>query len=66
VLGIYLSERLNRWGSKHWQQFAGRDYFDEHGSFITVVYATPLLLITCIILVRNCVFDLIANKQEDF
>jgi hypothetical protein len=55
VFGIYLSERLNQWGSKHWQQFARRNYFDEDGSFVTLVYATPLLLISCVILVRNCV-----------
>eukprot|EP01119_Soliformovum_irregulare_P012520 TRINITY_DN3257_c0_g1_i2.p1 TRINITY_DN3257_c0_g1~~TRINITY_DN3257_c0_g1_i2.p1 ORF type:complete len:109 (+),score=33.77 TRINITY_DN3257_c0_g1_i2:315-641(+) len=39
----YLSKDLNKLGHKNWTTFAGRNYFDDNGTFIGVVYAGPNL-----------------------
>ena len=40
---VYMAEMLNRLGSEHWASFAGQNYFDERGVFISVMFSTPLL-----------------------
>jgi len=63
-----MSERINRWANEHWQQFAGQNYFDEHGVFIALVYAGPLLLISFVILVNFLIINaklLIAVKRAE-
>jgi hypothetical protein len=68
LFAIYMSERINRWANEHWQQFAGQNYFDEHGVFIALVYAGPLLLISFVILVNFLIINaklLIAVKRAE-
>jgi hypothetical protein len=44
ILGVvYSAETLNRLGGEHWQQFAGQNYFDKHGVFMSVLWSAPLL-----------------------
>ena len=52
---VFLSERLNRLGNERWKEFSTQNYFDEHGVFIGVVYAAPLLLILTLQLVLTLV-----------
>lgn len=43
LAAVYASERLNHLGAEHWRAFAGQDYFDKHGVFISVLWSAPLL-----------------------
>ena len=44
ILGlVYAAEWINSLGSEHWQAFAGQNYFDKRGVFISVMYSAPLL-----------------------
>ncbi|KAL8467226.1 hypothetical protein ACS0TY_036085 [Phlomoides rotata] len=55
--GVYLAERLNRILSANWKSFAGQNYFDTNGLFLSVLWSGPLLVISIIILV-NTLFSL--------
>jgi transmembrane protein 18 len=48
----YSAQWLNAFGAAHWKEFAGQNYFDERGVFISVMYSTPMLL---------CAFFLLLN-----
>ncbi|PRP87223.1 Transmembrane protein 18 [Planoprotostelium fungivorum] len=48
----YISEPINKWGSENWSSFAERNYFDDHGSFITFMYSLPLIIILFVILIN--------------
>ena len=44
VLGlVYSAEWINRLGARHWQAFAGQNYFDTSGVFLGVMFCAPLL-----------------------
>lgn len=43
VLGTCSAERLNSIGAARWQSFAGQNYFDKHGVFLSVMWSAPLL-----------------------
>ncbi|KAG0346181.1 hypothetical protein BG004_002266 [Podila humilis] len=43
ILLAALSEPLNGIGNRHWKQFSNDNYFDTHGVFTSLVWATPLL-----------------------
>ena len=51
---VFMAERLNGLGAKHWQRFSGQDYFDPRGVFFTTLVSGPLVLIMLIVLVRIC------------
>ncbi|XP_073052722.1 uncharacterized protein [Primulina eburnea] len=51
--GVYLAERLNRILAGNWKSFAGQNYFDSHGLFLTVVWSGPLLVMAVLILVNT-------------
>lgn len=51
VGGVYLAERLNRILASNWKSFAGQNYFDANGLFLSVLWSGPLLVIAIIILV---------------
>lgn len=51
---VFLAERLNGLGAKHWQRFSGQDYFDPRGVFFTTLVSGPLVLIMLIVLVSVC------------
>ncbi|KAG8470989.1 hypothetical protein KFE25_009410 [Diacronema lutheri] len=43
VLGTRAAEWLNGLGAAHWEAFAGQNYFDKHGVFMSVMWSAPLL-----------------------
>ncbi len=53
VVVVYLAERLNALGASHWQRFAGQNYFDSNGVFVSTVISAPLVFDMFVILVRN-------------
>ncbi|KAH6780402.1 Tmem18 [Perilla frutescens var. hirtella] len=55
--GVYLAERLNHFLASNWKSFAGQNYFDANGLFLSVLWSGPLLVIAIIILV-NTLFSL--------
>lgn len=57
LCGVYLAETLNGFLRHHWKSFAGQNYFDTHGIFLSVLWSGPLLVIAIIILV-NTLFSL--------
>ncbi|KAI3683775.1 hypothetical protein L1987_84290 [Smallanthus sonchifolius] len=57
LAGVYLAERLNTVLSDNWKSFAGQNYFDRHGVFLSVLWSGPLLVFATIILV-NTLFSL--------
>ncbi|XP_076889392.1 uncharacterized protein LOC143540134 [Bidens hawaiensis] len=57
LAGVYLAERLNTVLSNNWKSFAGQNYFDRHGVFLSVLWSGPLLVFATIILV-NTLFSL--------
>ncbi|XP_052188735.1 uncharacterized protein LOC127799064 [Diospyros lotus] len=57
LAGVYLAETLNSVLRDNWKSFAGQNYFDTHGLFLSVLWSGPLLVIAMIILV-NILFSL--------
>ncbi|XP_075496528.1 uncharacterized protein LOC142533586 [Primulina tabacum] len=51
--GVYLAERLNGFLAGNWTSFAGQNYFDTQGLFLSVLWSGPLLVIVILILVNN-------------
>mmetsp|Transcript_8095 Transcript_8095/g.20173 ORF Transcript_8095/g.20173 Transcript_8095/m.20173 type:complete len:193 (-) Transcript_8095:141-719(-) len=41
---LFFAERLNTLARRHWQSFSSQQYFDEHGSFASVIVGVPVLL----------------------
>lgn len=48
---VYMGERLNKLGARHWRSFAGQNYFDPRGVFYSVMVSGPLMLAMFIVLV---------------
>ncbi|KAK7271023.1 hypothetical protein RJT34_26603 [Clitoria ternatea] len=57
LAGVYFAESLNRSLGKNWKSFAGQNYFDPNGLFMSVLWSGPLLVISMIILI-NTLFSL--------
>uniref|UniRef100_A0A1D1XH68 Transmembrane protein 18 n=1 Tax=Anthurium amnicola TaxID=1678845 RepID=A0A1D1XH68_9ARAE len=55
--GVFLAERINRFLAENWKSFAGQNYFDPHGLFISVLWSGPLLI--SILIVVNTLFTLV-------
>ncbi|GFP81310.1 transmembrane protein 18 [Phtheirospermum japonicum] len=55
--GVFLAERLNQFLAGNWRSFAGQNYFDANGLFLSVLWSGPLLVIAILILV-NTLFSL--------
>ncbi|KAJ0972033.1 hypothetical protein J5N97_019992 [Dioscorea zingiberensis] len=51
--GVFLAEKINNILGKNWDRFAGQNYFDPNGLFISVLWSGPLLITTIIILVNT-------------
>ena len=49
---VYAAEFLNRQAAAHWQEFAGQNYFDKHGVFVSLVFCAPLLAAAFVILIN--------------
>jgi len=56
VVVVYLAERLNALSASHWQRFAGQNYFDSNGVFVSTVLSAPLVFDMFVILVRKIRF----------
>ena len=46
-----MAERLNSLGAQNWRRFAGQDYFDPGGVFLSAVLCAPLVFTMFVILV---------------
>ncbi|XP_058091127.1 uncharacterized protein LOC131237408 [Magnolia sinica] len=57
LTGVYLAEKINSFLGNNWKRFAGQNYFDPHGLFLSALWSGPLLFISIIILV-NTLFSL--------
>ncbi|KAG9444000.1 hypothetical protein H6P81_015340 [Aristolochia fimbriata] len=55
LAGVYLAENINAVLAKNWRSFAGQNYFDPHGLFLSVLWSGPLILISIIILVNSLI-----------
>nr|CAD1838701.1 unnamed protein product [Ananas comosus var. bracteatus] len=51
--GVCFAETINSILAKRWKSFAGQNYFDTHGLFISALWSGPLLFITAVILVNT-------------
>ncbi|GFO01862.1 transmembrane protein 18 [Plakobranchus ocellatus] len=46
---VYSAESINELAAQYWSSFSKQQYFDSKGLFISVVWSTPLLINTLII-----------------
>lgn len=51
MAGVYFAENFNRLLSENWKSFAGQNYFDPSGVFLSALWSGPLLVIAILILV---------------
>ena len=49
---MYCAEWINRLAGENWASFAGQNYFDKNGVFISVMFSAPLLLLSFFILLN--------------
>lgn len=42
---LFFAEKLNSWGAENWREIASQNYFDKHGAFAGIFFASPLLFI---------------------
>ena len=65
---VYSAEWLNTFAREHWQEFAGQNYFDKRGVFISVMYSMPLLCLAFFVLIsglRNAGKLLVKVKRKE-
>eukprot|EP00899_Mesostigma_viride_P014531 jgi/Mesvir1/23079/Mv10003-RA.1 len=55
LIAIFMAEPLNTFLRKHWASFSTQDYFDRHGTFISLLWSLPLLVDVLI-----CLYNLLA------
>lgn len=65
MVGVYLAEILNSFLGKNWKSFAGQNYFDSQGLFLSVMWSGPLLVIAMIILVSITFATLLSQTIYD-
>ncbi|KAF9305799.1 hypothetical protein BGZ74_008781 [Mortierella antarctica] len=66
ILLAAMSEPLNGVGNRHWKLFSDDNYFDTHGVFTSLVWATPLLgnaLLAVLFLLRSTLQMLVKVKR---
>lgn len=49
---VYSAEWINRIGNERWEEFAGQNYFDKRGVFISVMFSMPMLVAAFVILIN--------------
>lgn len=42
---------LNQYGSKHWEDFATQNYFDEGGIFVCIMVSAPIVFVSFLMLI---------------
>lgn len=53
ILGlVYCAEWINTLAREHWQSFAGQDYFDKRGVFVSVMFSANLLIVALFVLIN--------------
>ncbi|GLJ24304.1 hypothetical protein SUGI_0463700 [Cryptomeria japonica] len=55
LAGVYFAETINYHLSRNWKKFAGQNYFDPHGVFLSNMWSGPLLVISTIILINTLI-----------
>uniref|UniRef100_A0A0C9S4J1 Transmembrane protein 18 n=1 Tax=Wollemia nobilis TaxID=56998 RepID=A0A0C9S4J1_9CONI len=55
LMGVYFAETINYYLGRNWKRFAGQNYFDQHGVFLSNVWSGPLLVISTIILINTLI-----------
>lgn len=53
---VLFSERINKYCSEHWREFATQNYFDVQGIFIGIMFSAPIIIIGFFQLVSFIVF----------
>jgi len=69
-IGVFVksSEYLNMYASRHWEDFASQNYFDERGIFAGIMLSAPMLLNAFIMLIsfmREAVHLLVEVKTME-
>jgi TRAP-type uncharacterized transport system fused permease subunit len=53
VLGaVYCAEWINGLARSHWEEFAGQNYFDKRGVFVSIMFSAPLLGVAMFVLLN--------------
>eukprot|EP01018_Ginkgo_biloba_P019997 Gb_16496 [translate_table: standard] len=55
LMGVYFAEKINYHLGRNWKSFAGQNYFDHHGVFLSNVWSGPLLIISTTVLVNTLI-----------
>ena len=58
------AEQLNGLGDRHWERFAGQNYFDSSGIFISVLLSGPLVFTMFVTLVRLSILPLTVRAAK--
>lgn len=59
----FLASIFNSLGAKYWEMFSTQPYFDKEGAFISLVYTTPLIILSFVLLLL-LVFNLATTMVE--
>lgn len=50
---VWSAPWLNAAGAQRWREFAGQDYFDEQGLFVSAVVCLPMCLVSLFVLLNG-------------
>ncbi|KAI9912919.1 hypothetical protein PsorP6_005167 [Peronosclerospora sorghi] len=69
IMLVVGTEPINGWARQNWQQFATQRYFDEHGVFMSIFYAGPLLVagfFQLVLSMKNMVHMVVLVKRAEY
>ncbi|XP_065843615.1 transmembrane protein 18-like isoform X2 [Oscarella lobularis] len=58
------TERINEYGAENWRLFAGQQYFDSSGLFMTLVFSLPIVL-NCLLILREKARASVSAKRKE-